>query len=374
MGLDFPLHQGKVFYGLHFSDGIASSDGGDVCFVSTKTCKEMDKTFGGKPVFVGHPTENVSQNMFDTADGYVTDSFFNQFDGKHWAKFILTKKEAIDKVSSGDWGLSNAYFVSARGAGGIHQGIEYNYEVTEGVYEHLAIVPLHESRYNSKILTEEEFNKENKNQNNIGEKKKMPLSFKIFNNKKQEVTNVDDMTVKLPRSDKEVDISKLVNDADEQELKNLAGKQLIKVNNTEMSVKEAANKYKNMIEEKEKNDDEEKKKENMDEKIKINDTEMSLKEAANKYKNMMEEKAKNDDEEKKKENTDEKVKVNGSEMSLKEAANKYKNMMEEKEKNKNKNSLTDSKSNYLGEYEQEFEYLSDSMKQNIGAARYSIKH
>ena len=146
----------KRFYGLHFAEGCAeyktAPDKSFMIFIGENAIKNMDATFEGKPVFVGHRDE-VTPEMIP--DGHVIKSFFNKADGKTWVEFIVTSDEGLEAISKG-WELSNAYKIVRSGAGGRWHGIDYGQEVVEGEYEHLAIVP--DPRYEESIvLSPEEF-------------------------------------------------------------------------------------------------------------------------------------------------------------------------------------------------------------------------
>lgn len=215
-----------IFYGLHMVEGVAEYKESPTqsyrVLVSENTIKQMDRSFPGRPVFVDH-VENVDYAKIQTeADGYVVDSFFNKADGKHWAKFIVVTDKGKEAIAKG-FSLSNAYIVKGKSAGGAWHGVDYAYEVVDGEYDHLAIVP--NPRYQeSVILTPEEFKAYNQTKETellklANSKEKEPPMFNLFTKQKSEA-DLSKMTVVLPKSGKEVDISKLINEADEKEMKN----------------------------------------------------------------------------------------------------------------------------------------------------------
>lgn len=269
--------KGKVWYGLHFYAGVAeykNPDGFKRIFLNEDTIRKMDPTFLGCPVFVYH-ADDVSTDISELkseADGFVSESFYNEADGKHWAKFITLSDAAEIAINRG-WRLSNCYIEKASTSGGVWNGVDYDKEVTDADYEHLAIVP--NPRYEeSIILTPEQFKKYNADKRdeldrfkNSNEGDNMSV-FEFF--KRQKVENSSDiegMSVLLKKSKREVLLSKLINEADESELikdkpRLVNEKDLVKYENAEMSVgdlimklKEACSALEMMKDSREENDE-----------------------------------------------------------------------------------------------------------------------
>lgn len=225
--------KGNVWYGLHFYPGVAEyrETGKDPyrVFLNESTIRKMDPTFAGRPVFVLHTEDELKGKSVDElkgmADGWVIESFFNQADGKHWAKFITVSEKADAKIKQG-WTLSNAYFWKDSTRGGQWNGVDYQKEITDGEYEHLAIVP--NPRYEeSMVLTPEQFKTYNEEklselrrlQNNKKEPSNMKLKF--FERKKVEnQIDVENLVVLLPQTKKEIAIVDAVEQLDALLLKN----------------------------------------------------------------------------------------------------------------------------------------------------------
>lgn len=235
----------KVYYGLHFADGIAEYDSRKV-FINQDTAIKMNKTFSGKPLYVGH-VENVDLENIQEADGFVVESFFNKNDGHHWAKFIVISDKGHEAIRKG-WKLSNAYIMKEHGAGGQWHGTDYEKEVTQAEYEHLAIVS--DPRYaESVIMTPEQFQTYNTNKqealenrfiNTKGDKK----MFSLF--KKEKIENSIDLAatiVLLPKSKVEKTLNALVEEADASEIKKTEkqmanGDSYVNIGDKEMTVNE----------------------------------------------------------------------------------------------------------------------------------------
>jgi len=218
--------QAKIFYGMHFYPGVAEYQEPNKepyrVFLNEDTIRSMDPTFAGRPVFVMH-VDGVDDDidvLKKEADGWVVESFYNQADGKHWVKIVITSEKAEDAIKK-KWCLSNCYIPKTFNKGGLWNGVSYAKQVLTGEYEHLAIVP--NPRYEeSVIMTPDEFKKYNEdhmvelkrlaNDDNKGKDRGMKLKF--F--KKATVENAIDesMSVVLPKSGREVTILQLVNEAD----------------------------------------------------------------------------------------------------------------------------------------------------------------
>lgn len=188
--------------------------------------KKMDPSFEGCPVFVHHNPDFDYENVESEADGYVVESFFNQLDGKHWSKFIVISDEGFDAVKR-KWKLSNAYSGTSFSNGGQWHGVDYSKEITQGRYEHLALVP--NPRYEeSMILTPEEFKEYNagkeaellrlaNSKDSIEEQGDNSMFWK-----KGKADNIDEtMMVTLPKSKKDKSLVQIINDMDAYEMAQL---------------------------------------------------------------------------------------------------------------------------------------------------------
>jgi hypothetical protein len=254
----------KRYFGLHMVEGVAeykdkasNTDEAFRIFIGETTLKNMNSTFEGKPVYVHH-VDYVKLDEIQNADGYVLKSFYNKTDGKQWAEFIIVSDRGHEAIRMG-WTLSNTYVLKNVSGGGDWHGVAYNKEVTEGEYEHLAIVP--NPRYQeSVIFTPDEFKTYNQNKeieltklaNSNKTIKGATMKLDFWNKKKVENgADFESMSVTLPKSKKEVTLISLVNDADSAEMKKdekvfANGEHRVKVGEEEMSVNELTQKYSDM--------------------------------------------------------------------------------------------------------------------------------
>ena len=293
----------KVYYGLHFVTGVAQySDDKDRIYIGEECAKKMDTTFAGKPVYVKHKEVNL-EKLQEEADGYVVESFFNPLDGKHWAKFVVVSDAGHEAIMNG-WKLSNAYTINKTGEGGRNHNIEFQCEVLDAEYNHLAIVQ--EPRYEeSVIMTPEDFKKYNLSKENelkvLTNSKEKPINqvkekimFKFFTKKEVENSvDIENASVVL-KNGKEVSVKDLVdlanakNESEEKEAKEKEEKELEeKKNAAEKEAKEKEEKENSEKEAKEKAEKEEAEKKNAAEK-----EAKEKEEKMNEIKNAMESQAK----------------------------------------------------------------------------------
>lgn len=235
----------EVFYCRHMETGTARYHN-ETILINGESIKKMAPSFVGKPVYVNHQDVDI-ENLQAEADGYVTDSFYNTLDGWLWAKFIVVSDKGHDAIRKG-WSVSNAYSPSTTSTGGTHHNVLYDREITNGVFNHLAIV--NNPRYESaKIFTTAEFKayqaaKEaelKELQNSKGAKK-----MKFFKNKREEVQELDADTLIELENGKTVSVSEMINAVTEKEKKNSQDNKMskkVKVGDKEITVQELVNSY-----------------------------------------------------------------------------------------------------------------------------------
>ena len=208
------------FFGLHFSDGVATFADGELGFISEEVATRLSSTMEGVPVVIDHPDDIEKAKPV----GYVVKSFFNKYDGKQWCEFLITDSEGLKCVEEG-YLLSNSYFYSKEKSNGHYHGIDYDFVVTDGEYEHLALV--NDPRYSeSIILTQSEFDEYNKKREqniktiNSGENSmfgkiggKNKPQIKTFNTK-----DFKDHVVTLPKSKLTKTINEVIDLVDSYEV------------------------------------------------------------------------------------------------------------------------------------------------------------
>ena len=107
---------------------------------------KMLPSFVGKPVYdlVHHDDPKAADFQNGTADGIVTEHWFNAEDGWYWAKFIVWDEVTKRHLRSDVYSVSCAYDIldlKAAPTGATHNSVPYCGEFLDGEYTHLAIVP-----------------------------------------------------------------------------------------------------------------------------------------------------------------------------------------------------------------------------------------
>ena len=102
---------------------------------------KMQKSFIGCPVVLDgdHNGDSTPENFEKVAVGVVSDVWTGD-DGWDWCNMVIWDQETMDKIQKG-WNVSCAYNTTSFNPGGVLNAINYEHEVTEGEYIHMAIVP-----------------------------------------------------------------------------------------------------------------------------------------------------------------------------------------------------------------------------------------
>lgn len=191
----------EIFYCRHMEPGVANY-GAMKYLVNADTMKRMMPSFSARPVLLQHMPVNETEKVRNSAGGYVVETFYNELDGWLWSKFLATGEDVHWAIQNG-YSVSNAYVPTKFGPGGKHIGIDFDKEILDAEFQHLALV--RNPRYKgSRIFTADGFkqyqaqkkkeleqlqNSEDEIKNKGA--KKMPIKF--FNKAKTEVTKADDL-------------------------------------------------------------------------------------------------------------------------------------------------------------------------------------
>lgn len=304
----------KRYYARHFCSGIAGYLDENF-LVPLDAMKDMNSTFEGKPIFVGH--QNDSAEKLDECDGFVVKSFYNEVDGWLWCEFMVTTKEGQVAVEQG-MAVSNAYIpVATRGAG-VYNGVKYDRELVEGVFTHLAIVP--NPRYKESIILS-------------------PADFKVYQETKQNELKQLKNSVEENKTKEEKEKTMTIKFWAKKEVENsddVMGLSVDLEDGTSIAIEDMVKEVQNAREaekanEEAKKKEEEKDKINMDSKVKVGEEEMTLKELVDAYAST---KKKNADEEADKSKDADKAKDNEEEEKKKEEESKDKKNSEDEEQAK----------------------------------------
>ena len=243
--------------------------------------------------------------------GEVVDVFQNPSDTDQWiGKLAIRSPDAVSKLASG-WGVSTAYKITSETSeGGKWNNIEYDSEVLDVDWLHVAVVD--NPRYT--IAKDGVF------LNSV--KKKGEQMFNLFRVKREKVLLNEDEKLFVKVGDEELELSEIIKKVSEEELKNkknfASDDMEVELNGEKICVKELIDRYNAC-----KKNEEEKVEEKKEEEVK--------------------EEAKNEDKKEDKENEEEKVEEKKEEEKVEEKKNeeekKEEIKKEEEKKEEIKNSL-----------------------------------
>lgn len=256
----------KAFYVCHISEGLVNyPEVGKMRLLREETLRKMDPTFSGKPVKYDREhlnagdTAQINQAKHKGAyvDGVVDRSFFNEHDGRHWAKVWVWDENALDMIKQGI-GVSNAYFMDSKGQGGEYHATPFDEEVMDGTYDHLLITasPRYEESMKIGFLTPDQFDEYNKSRAEklalVKNSKEQDMSLdilKVFNRTEAKDFDLAGKEVFLPKSKKTVLITNVLNAVDEEMKKEEDGEAManmshkVKVGNATMPLSELMDCY-----------------------------------------------------------------------------------------------------------------------------------
>ena len=119
---------------------VSYQDSDDGTYLLRKeTLDKMMPSIEGRPVVIDHQEVNLD-NLEDKAVGYVTKGWFNPDSGQFDCEILVKDSDVYDKIKMGDNKVSSAYICSDFGQGGRYLGQEYDAEILNGTFTHLAIV------------------------------------------------------------------------------------------------------------------------------------------------------------------------------------------------------------------------------------------
>jgi len=261
----------RTFYARHMQPGTCGYED-EIVLVDTDAIKKMIPTGVNKPIYIHHQNVNLD-SIKEDADGWITESFYNELDGWAWFKCIAIDDAAHKAIDNG-WSVSNAYRPTQFGVGGTKNNCPFNREVLNAEFTHLAIVP--NPRYEEAcIMSPEQFR-------NYQEAKRKELEntrilhnsnptkgnaiMKFFKFKKEEVSTVDNDTM-VEIDGKTISVVEMLNAVkknEEEEEKKAKEKinedDMIECDGEKMPLKELMNRYKKMNEKKNAEEKEEEKK------------------------------------------------------------------------------------------------------------------
>lgn len=249
--------------------------------------EKMLPTLEGRPLVIGHQKIDP-EHLDDVAVGYITKGYWNPETGSFDCDVLVKDPEILNPSKNS---VSCAYIATEFGDGGRYSGIDYDAEILNGEFTHIALVDT--PRYNdAKILVN-------------GLKKGANMMIKRF------FSNADD--------EKKAEDEKKDN---EEETKELSPEDVVTVGDKDVTIKELVDAYMNACKNEDKDDkknedkeekeaEDEEKKENEDEEKKNEDSDDDLVSKVTKIvEKILAEKDKKNEDEDKKDNEDKDEKQN----------------------------------------------------------------
>ena len=129
-------------------------------FISSETVELIGRKFKGTPVILGEHQIVDAANVNELAVCFVSDVYFEN--GYATAKIVTNNKAIKELAMQGKAYASCAYEKEAVQQSGIHNSIEYNYVITDGIPNHITISSNQPRYTDAKVvlnnLTDEELN------------------------------------------------------------------------------------------------------------------------------------------------------------------------------------------------------------------------
>lgn len=132
---------GSKFKSRFIEPGLVSyrdTPGGGLELLRKETIDRCLASAIGNPLTIGH-VRVTPENMGEVSKGYVTDVSYNVEDGWYYCDGTVDCEKARDLIRGGQ-SPSCAYAVMSFGPGGSYHGIKFDREITDIVFQHLAIV------------------------------------------------------------------------------------------------------------------------------------------------------------------------------------------------------------------------------------------
>lgn len=129
--------QGRPFKARFLEAGFVKYDFG-LCLLKKTTIDKFLNTFIGKPVIIDHKDDIEPEDVV----GIIDKVWFNTDDGWFWCSGFITDGEAIKLIQDG-YSVSCQYDITDYEVNEAHQKhnqVLYDKEITNGLFEHLAIV------------------------------------------------------------------------------------------------------------------------------------------------------------------------------------------------------------------------------------------
>lgn len=142
----------RKYRAYYIEPGLAdyTAEGIGVVLVQKPALDRMMSTFVGMPVVNFEHTDKRPEDLFnmsveekeEIADGVVSDSGYDEKSGWYWVDMMIWDEETQNNIDNEGFSVSCAYDVTeASTEGGTVHNVDYDEEVLNGEYIHMAVVP-----------------------------------------------------------------------------------------------------------------------------------------------------------------------------------------------------------------------------------------
>lgn len=209
--------KGRHFIARFIQPGLCSykGNGGQDILITQETLNKIKGTIVGCPVIIDHD-DITDENVRDKAVGFVSNVWFNAEDGWFYCDGIVQGENVETLIEEKGYFVSCAYQVTDKTKeGGVWHDLEYDAEILDGYFEHLAIVK--NPRYrdatillNSSDLKEREekmfsiFNSKTKRLKNSTETKEKEKNMAETTDKRKAISEVEAMLFEVKDGKREL--------------------------------------------------------------------------------------------------------------------------------------------------------------------------
>lgn len=141
----------KRYRAYYIEPGLAdySDEGIGLVLVQKTALDRMNPTFVGMPVVNFEHTDKEPEELFEMeasdvqefADGVIAATGRDEGTGWYWADMLIWDDGTKVNLDNNGYSVSCAYDVTDAASGGSYHNVEYQEEVLDGVYKHMAVVP-----------------------------------------------------------------------------------------------------------------------------------------------------------------------------------------------------------------------------------------
>ena len=121
----------RRYFAKHMVQGVAGYSDFNL-YASNEAIAKMENSFEGKPLILEHQ-EVDHDNLMNQMDGIVVHSFYNKWDGWHWAEIMAITDKAVEAIEKKGFRVSNCYTPEVLDNRGTYLNIAYDRVLKGGI-------------------------------------------------------------------------------------------------------------------------------------------------------------------------------------------------------------------------------------------------